>query len=146
LSWWSENENALLGIPGKHTYYEVTGPPCNDLTRIYYVGLLAQNSCDSTFDPVTYQTLLRVYNWDAATAGIRDASGYAASDIPLSYYLTSKPAYFGNLKWPPVDPANPAYSMSRTNIPAAYRFITGVDPTPGSRAPDSPQGLRVIVP
>ena len=29
------------------------------------------------------------------------------TSIPNSLYLTSKPSWFGNLSWPPVDPGNP---------------------------------------
>ncbi|HMP83278.1 MAG TPA: glycosyl hydrolase family 28-related protein, partial [Verrucomicrobiota bacterium] len=49
-----------------------------------------------------------------------------AQTIPDSYYYTSKPAYFGNLQWPPIDPAGPSYG--ETAIPAGYRHAYGVNP------------------
>ncbi len=135
----------VLGITGTHTVYEVTNCPQNETTRIYYLGLRSQGDCGSPFDPATYTTLIRAGNWDAATRGIV-SNGYTPSDLPNSYYLTSKPAYFGNLNWPPVDPSNPTYSSSRTNIPAAYRFIFGVDPPGASNLPAPPSNLRVVSP
>src|SRR5436853_7090534 len=44
-----------------------------------------------------------------------------------SYYLFSKPAWFGDRPWPPVDPTNPS-ALSDTNLPAGYRFIFGMAP------------------
>jgi hypothetical protein len=73
---------------------------------------------------------LRAYNWTSATitnSGIA-SDGYTASDVPPSYYLTSKPAWFGFLTWPAIAPASPVYSSSYTNIPAGYRDVFGVDP------------------
>jgi hypothetical protein len=41
------------------------------------------------------------------------------------------PAFFGNLSWPPFDPADPPGAFNDANIariPAGYRFIHGADP------------------
>ena len=48
--------------------------------------------------------------------------------IPNSLYLNSKPDWFGDRPWPPVDPNNPTASSAITNIPAGYRVVYGVDP------------------
>ena len=69
-------------------------------------------------------------NWDAYTAGIV-SGGYTIANVPNSLYLASKPSNFGGLAWPPVDPTNLGLSKSRTNTPAAYRLVWGVDP-PGA--------------
>lgn len=63
----------------------------------------------------------------------------ADHNIPTSYYLASKPAWFGSLNWPPYDPANARVTASATNIPAGYRFTFGVDP------PTSPGNAVVAV-
>jgi PKD repeat protein len=124
----------VLGTTGYNTIYQETPTNCTDSPRVYWLG--GSDNCGGPDDPVVRSTLLRAYNWTSATStnGGIVLDGYTAGQIPNSLYLpnTSKPSWFGNLAWPPVDPANPAYSMSRTNIPAGYRFVYGVDPAPAS--------------
>ena len=69
-------------------------------------------------------------NYDAAHKAIVWDPTISDHNIPNSYYLAGKPSWFGNLPWPPYDPANPS-SCDLTNIPAGYRFIYGVDPAAG---------------
>jgi PKD repeat protein len=118
----------VLGTTGYNTWYEDSGSSytCHNTSRVYAIG---ENSggCSTDYDATTYSTLVRAMNWDSANQAIV-AGGYTTSDLPASYYLASKPAWFGNLAWPPVDPSNPAYSSSRTNIPAGYRLAFGIDP------------------
>jgi hypothetical protein len=47
--------------------------------------------------------------------------------IPASYFLSAKPAWFGSLAWPPIDPAKPV-TDDPTIIPAGYRYVKGTDP------------------
>jgi hypothetical protein len=80
-------------------------------------------------------TLLRHYNWDFNTTtnnGIRfDETGLTGdSSLPNSLYLSRKPAYFGDLPWPPFDPHAPEYAAA--GIPAAYRFLYGRNPQPST--------------
>lgn len=60
-------------------------------------------------------------------------SGIADHSLPDSLLYSSKPAWFGNLAWPPIDPANPPMTANNatfaTTNPAGYRFVNGVDPT-----------------
>lgn len=63
--------------------------------------------------------------------------------IPSSYVYASKPAYFGNLAWPPFDPSSPG-SVSETSIPAGYRWRHGVDPGGQGTKPLPPSGLRIV--
>jgi hypothetical protein len=119
----------VLGTKGVNTWYEDTpSSGCHDTRRVYYVGFwIPGGGCSGVYDPLTYSTLFRACNWDSATTtnnGIV-SGGFQPSALPPSYYLNSKPSYFGSLAWPPIDPANPTYSSSRTNIPAGYRFIDG---------------------
>jgi hypothetical protein len=135
----------VLGTVGKDTAYESYAQTsgCNDGGRIYYIAYL-YSSCSTPWDPVTYSSMIRAYNWDSANQGVV-AGGYQASDVPNSYYLTGRPAFFGSLPWPPVDPDNPTYSSSRTNIPAAYRFVFGVDP-PGASTSQPPVAVSSASP
>ncbi len=69
-------------------------------------------------------------NWDYATKSITWSPSISDTNIPNSYYLSSKPSWWGNNPWPPYDPNNPS-AASITNIPAGYRFVYGINP-PGS--------------
>lgn len=135
----------VLGTTGVNTWYEDSGTnyTCHTTGRIYLIGE-SSGGCSTDFDPITYNTLLRAVNWDCVTStnGGIVSGGYGINDVPNSLYLTNKPSWFGFLPWPPVDPTNPTYSSSRTNIPAAYRFIYGVDPPLASELPP-PTSLHV---
>jgi hypothetical protein len=56
-----------------------------------------------------------------------------AQTIPDSYFYTSKPAYFGSLNWPPIDPTTP--TVGEAVIPAGYRFLYGDDPVVSTTNP-----------
>jgi hypothetical protein len=73
-------------------------------------------------------TLLIEGNWNAYAA--RQDWTSAPFTLPNSLFLSSKPSWFGDLAWPPVDPANPR-TNDPTIIPAGYRFVHGKDP-PGA--------------
>jgi hypothetical protein len=84
-------------------------------------------------------TLLEHGNYDAVSGTIVWAPTIVERDIPKSYFLSSKPAFFGDLSWPPFNPAQPHFSP--TNLPAGYRYIFGIDP-PGSSATNAPPVVR----
>lgn len=73
-------------------------------------------------------------NWDAAGNAVRWDTNISDHVIPNSYYLSAKPAWFGNLNWPPYDSSNGGVMtlMNLTNLPAGYRFVYGVSPTSGT--------------
>jgi hypothetical protein len=136
----------VLGSTGVNTVYEDTClTSCDDPNRVYYIGGSYGCVCPFGYDAVSYSTLFRACNWDSATGGIV-SNGVAPSSLPASYYLSSAPAYFGTLAWPPVDPGNPAYSMSYTNIPAGYRLVTGSDPSSATTPPPAPSNLTLVAP
>ena len=72
-----------------------------------------------------YGTTLIEGNWNSFS-GKQDWT-IAPTTIPNSLFLSSKPAWFGDLAWPPIDPTKPV-TNDPTIIPAGYRFIHGVDP------------------
>ncbi len=127
----------VFGTTGVNTWYEDyygQTTSCHNNGDVYYLGY-GDVGCNTSpyADSLSRSTLIRAYNWTSATTtnnGIV-TDGYTAGDIPASYYLSSKPAFFGNLPWPAVDPASPAYSGSYTNIPAGYRDVFGQDPPSG---------------
>jgi hypothetical protein len=68
-----------------------------------YSGTPGQRTCDDTNDL---------------------CQGITGNDLPDSLYLAAKPAWFGSLTYPSVDPATPSVA----EIPAAYFYRTGTWP------------------
>ncbi len=75
-------------------------------------------------------TLLEHGNYDIKTAGIVWDPAISDRNIPDSLFLSSKPAWFGSLAFPPVNPASPSFSPMM--IPAGYRWINKRDPAAGT--------------
>jgi hypothetical protein len=80
------------------------------------------------FIPTTYQTQLRMGNWDWSIAaqkwhgiGGRSTTSVTPVTIPNSMYLNAKPAFFGATTWPWVNPATGATPA----LPAKTRFDAG---------------------
>jgi hypothetical protein len=90
------------------------------------------NTGSWTFVDTTIDTQLRNGNWDwmtkaqhwYGTGGTADG-GATPVTIPNSFYLTSKPAFFGSQKWPWVDPTTGA----TYTLPAKYCFEHNKMPT-----------------
>jgi PKD repeat protein len=137
----------VLGTSGYNTIYQETVTSCTGNPRVYFFG--GNSGCSGTDDPLVRSTAILEFNWDAYTQGIVTNlfAGVPITDsqMPASLYLTSAPTNFGILRWPPVDPLNVAYSISRTNIPAGYRSVYGVDP-PASSVALMPPPFPPIVP
>jgi len=74
-------------------------------------------------------TLINHGNWDVVTGAIQWSNNIPDRTIPDSYYLASKPAFFGSLAWPAFNPTNP--SPATLAIPAQYRYFTGTNPPAG---------------
>jgi hypothetical protein len=90
-------------------------------------------------------TMIRHGNYDYLTTAIAWDRTITDHDIPKSYFRTSKPAFFGNLAWPPFDPASPPGALNDENlsrIPAGYRYVHGTDPG----AADSPKWHESLSP
>ncbi len=73
-------------------------------------------------------------NWDAANQAVKWDANIPDHVVPASYYLPVKPEWFGDLNWPPFEPANGGVMtvMSLTNLPAGYRFVYGINPPSGA--------------
>lgn len=160
--YWSFVGNLLGGGGGvnEDNYEYINGEPAPyDDTRntIWKIGYESLGDGPANYDEGTYRTMLRWGNWcnrtndSIAGTGITYHTNNVANindrTIPNSYYLSSKPATFGSLNWPPYDPANPT-ANSPTNIPAGYRYTYGVNP-PGGGGPSKPappSNLRVVGP
>jgi hypothetical protein len=75
-------------------------------------------------------TILRHGNYDYKNRALVWDATIADHSIPNSLYYSSKPGFFGNLFWPPIDPASPG-TLTPASIPAGYRAVNGSDP-PGA--------------
>jgi PKD repeat protein len=90
-------------------------------------------------------TLLRHGNYDFFNHAIVWDGAIADHNIPNSYYLAAKPAWFGDRAWPPIDPTN-AGSLTIEAIPAGYRYVHGVDPPAGGTPPNQPPTVSITGP
>lgn len=82
-----------------------------------------------------FATTLFKGNYDYSTAGIpssgRLTQAMGSDTLADSLYLASKPAFFGSMAWPAIDPTTVAsHTPVVTDIPAGYRYINGGE-TPG---------------
>jgi len=74
-------------------------------------------------------------NYNVVDGAIPAGESLAGQTLANSLFRSSKPAWFGNLTWPPIDPTapfTPAWNSTNwARIPAGYRFVNGgADPPP----------------
>jgi hypothetical protein len=85
-------------------------------------------------------------NWDYATRAITWSPTISDTNIPNSFYLTSKPSWWDSSPWPPYDPNN-ATSATLTNLPAAKRFFFGANSaTNGASGNQPPVAMATATP
>jgi hypothetical protein len=101
--------------PGEYLWKTLSWPP----PKIYLLGGWARNGSPQFFDPRVAETLLRHGNFDHASGEVRWDPKVARKDLPPSLYLRAKPAFFGDLPWPWVDPLR---EPMLTTLPAKARF------------------------
>jgi hypothetical protein len=93
------------------------------------------------WDTNVLATLIRKGNFNYSSNAIPAGEALGTNTLVTSYYLTSKPAWFGNLAWPPFDPTNPNPTFD--SVPAGYRYVHGTNP-PVGQPPLPPANLRVL--
>ena len=107
-----------------------TASAANDVP-MWQIGFQQSDTGNSWID-TTVQTITRTANWDwytramhcYGTGGTTDL-GCSGVTVPNSFYLTSKPAFFGSQTWPWLDPTTGATYI----LPAKYCFEHGKMPT-----------------
>jgi hypothetical protein len=128
----SANNNIVgnvFGTTGFEQVYEceATVHPCGATTRSIYRLGYQDAYVDGTSNHVTWSTMLRHANWDSVTNGQKWCTdsgepgcqgGDANHTVPQSLYLSSKPSWYGNCTWPPIDPNGPTVH----DIPAKLRY------------------------
>ncbi|MEO5953384.1 MAG: LamG-like jellyroll fold domain-containing protein, partial [Chloroflexia bacterium] len=95
-----------------------------------------------------HQTLIHG-NWDGASASQTWDSTVSDRNIANSYYLNEKPEWFGNLAWPPYDPARPPVDVADalSRIPAGYRLLNDSNSSADDGdniPPTAPTGLVAV--
>lgn len=143
--YWTFLGNQLGGVAGvnEDNYELINGeaaPYSSSISTIWKIGYESLGSDGTLYDATTLNTMIRWGNWSYRTNDSMAGSGIvwhtnnvvdtADTAIPNSFYLSSKPDYFGFLPWPPYGPAAP-YSGDHTNIPAGYRYAFGTNPPAG---------------
>jgi hypothetical protein len=120
----------VLSRPGAGAIYEPTpDPKKKDVylwstvawppPKAFMLGGWARDWQPQNFDPRVAATILRHGNFDYASNAVRWDPKVARKDLPPSLYLAARPAFFGDLPWPFVDPQR--QPMVAT-LPAKARF------------------------
>jgi len=142
----------VLGAQGQMTGWDYENGKLNDGAAIWKFGW--DDWSPYPIDPVVTQTAIRDGNFDYLTnqvhwhglGGSGAANGLtppANSTLPSSMYLSGKPAFFGTMVWPWVEPlgATKLYAL-----PAKARYDAGTPfaPPPGGVTPNAPTGLTTL--
>jgi hypothetical protein len=120
--------------------YEGSAPWPSDPVAMWRIGWISSNEATDTTDQNVVNTTIRDGNYDYVTKSVH--WDHAPQSLPNSYYLTGKPAFFGNLAWPWVDGSNASTpyltypyvykgaSSPGFALPAYIRYLklTGVSP------------------
>lgn len=140
-SWWHTFIGNVLGEPGRMDgwIYEDPGDGTygHSTSRwgrfaIWKLGY-APGAWSQAPDPKVRSTVVREGNFDYLTNAVR--WDHEPRELPRSLYLTEKPAFFGDLPWPWVDPTG---TTKVWTLPARARY--------DSLVPASPRRLRLAVP
>jgi len=114
----------ILGTPGCPGVVEQI--PYVDSYMNPVLWKIGYNCCSATgypSDATTGATLVRHGNYDYVTNGLTWAPNIPDHNLPDSLYLSSKPAWFGSLTWPPFAAERPGFNPAVLNkIPAQVRF------------------------
>ncbi len=93
----------VLGTVSRETVYqhENNDGAYADIKVIYRLGYTGPyDSGASGNDAQVKATMLRHGNWDSVNQTVLWDPGIADHNIPISYYMSSKPAFFGRCDWP----------------------------------------------
>lgn len=120
------------GRDGQTSYF--TGFASNTVTLTAGSGMLPLENTVVRFwpgpsgfqeqDDDVENTVIQKGNWLVSGSG-GSQSSTGGDTIPDSYAYVAKPAYFGTLTWPPMNPASPNFSDGHAVIPIAYWYING---------------------
>jgi hypothetical protein len=96
----------IFGLPGDTGSYEAAGITCSNSNKyVYKLGYTGDGDCDPAGnDPNVKATILRHGNYDYITNSVYWDPNIPDHNLPGSYYLSAKPAFFGAKRWPAYGP------------------------------------------
>lgn len=101
--------------PGTYAWRTLTWPP----PKVYLLGGWARGDSPQNFDERVAATLLRHGNFDYATRRVLWDPRVPGRALPASLYLSERPDFFGDERWPWVEPER----APRVHVlPAKRRF------------------------
>ncbi|MGY3451451.1 hypothetical protein ACVILH_003793 [Bradyrhizobium sp. USDA 4353] len=136
-SWWDSFVGNVLGQSGRMRGWSYDDPSMaanaarwgqGGMGNIWMLGYDPERWTMGP-DPKTLATVIRGGNFDYLTNTVVWTEGLQARPLPASLYLNAKPAFFGDLSWPWVDPAG---DPKLHTLPAKARLDAG---TPFAPAP-----------
>lgn len=91
-------------------------------------------------DATVTATILRHGNWLSVNQAVAWDPAVSDHNLPISYYLTGKPSWWGDLRWPAIGPdLSPVVSEIPAEIRHAGRNVSSGRPLP-------PESLRLTTP
>jgi hypothetical protein len=125
--YWSVIGN-VFGVAGAGQLYEIPSPYTTDNNKVIYkIGYWGSSYPGEPRDSTTISAMILHGNYDYVHAGLVWDPQISDHNIPDSLYLTSKPAWFGVLDWPPFTPERSGFNPNNINkIPAQVRFENGL--------------------
>jgi len=136
-SWWHSFIGNVMGTQGQMTgwVYEDSNYPWGG-SAIWKLGYNPIH-WEQDADPKVLSTVLREGNFDYLTNTVHWDT--APQTIPASLYLTAKPAFFGSLPWPWVDPTGatklytlPARARYDAGAPIPSAYVSSISPVSGA--------------
>jgi Pectate lyase superfamily protein len=121
-AWWYTFVGNVLGYPGMTPdpytsfAYANSAPWDPDPVPMWQLGYNPED-WNAGADPRVLSSVIREGNYDYATNQVHWSNG--PQDLPVSLYLSGKPAFFGDNPWPWVDPTG---TTKLHTLPARARF------------------------
>jgi hypothetical protein len=137
-SYYNNIVGSIIGRPGDTGVRYATANIADTLLASYRLGFESPGSSTISDSIVQTQTLIHG-NYDYIGGGIVWDANNADHNLPLSLYLSAKPAWFGALAWPSF---GPELGPMVGTIPAKVRYEGGTVPPPTQLQP--PSNLRVV--
>jgi hypothetical protein len=104
-------------IPG--AVYEQDKGNCLETVAVFKLGYPSDCGVSTITDPEVKATILRHANYDYVTKSTVYDPAIAEHTLPVSMYLSAKPAFLGAVAWPPI---GPDAANLVNDVPAKTRF------------------------
>ncbi len=137
---------SILGINGFTSIYTNVWPTmipryAYGLAMSFGYGGGSDTGTESMDNALPYTTALIAGNWDIVNK-TQVWSTNTDHALPNSYYLASRPAFFGGMGWPAVEPSTWNTNNTAPLIPAEWLWYYGTNPPP--QFPPTATNVHVI--